>query len=191
METEELGMTGMHIFLTGAIQVGKSTAIRRFLEPHPSLTLGGFRTVSVSAAEGESDSVHIIPPVGGQARAENRVMRRWQAPQRGRQLFPEVFDTVGTALLRRDRSADLILMDEIGFAEDTAPDFHRAVLERLCGSTPVLGVVRERNGVLGEQVKGHPRVKLLTVTEDNRDEIPELLTRWFRETKSLSPWDTW
>jgi nucleoside-triphosphatase THEP1 len=55
----------------------------------------------------------------------------------------------------------------------------------------VLGVVRERNPVLGEQVKGHPRVKLLTVTEDNRDEIPELLTRWFRETKSLSPWDTW
>jgi hypothetical protein len=64
IEGLELGLTGMHIFLTGAIQVGKSTAIRRFLEPHPSLTLGGFRTVSVSAAEGESDSVHIIPPGG-------------------------------------------------------------------------------------------------------------------------------
>ena len=34
-----------HVFLTGDIQTGKSTILRRYLERHPDLRVGGLRTV--------------------------------------------------------------------------------------------------------------------------------------------------
>ncbi len=169
----------MHIFLTGEVQVGKSTIIRRWLESHPGLRVGGFRTVpSVIGANGE-DSVHIVPAAGDTALTEeNRIMfRQGEWPHRRREVFPQVFDRVGVALLKDDGEKDLLIMDEIGFTEDDAVLFQRAVLEKLEEDTPIFGVVRALPGVLADAVRAHPKSRILTVTRENRDEVLDKLLK--------------
>jgi nucleoside-triphosphatase THEP1 len=69
-------------------------------------------------------------------------------------------------------------MDEIGFAENEALNFHAAVMETLSGNVPVLGVLRGRPTVLGDKVRQRENVRIITVTEENRDEIPKELEQW-------------
>ena len=74
----------------------------------------------------------------------------------------------------------LWVMDECGRLERDALAFQRAVLEKLEGDTPVLGVVREGFPGWTKSIASHPNVELITVTEDNRDALPELIRAQLR-----------
>ena len=50
----------MHVFLTGEIQVGKSTLIRRTVRAFPGLRLGGFRSVTVADIPDAMGSVYLV-----------------------------------------------------------------------------------------------------------------------------------
>lgn len=167
----------LHTFLTGEVQVGKSTIIRRWLQAHPGLRVGGFWTVPGAVGEGGGDAVHIVPAGGNPVlTVENRIMFRWgDWPNRTREFFPHVFDSVGVSLLRDDGEKDILIMDEIGFTEDSAVLFQQAVLEKLEGDTPILGVVRALPGVLTDAVRAHPKSRIVTVTRENREEVLEQL----------------
>ena len=101
----------MHIFLTGPLQVGKSTVIEKTLTLLGQPILGGFRTVSretfLSQALAE---VYLIP--AGRPPIYDRLHLtgiRW-----GDGLFtafPEVFDLTGVELLL-DIQHSLMLMNE-------------------------------------------------------------------------------
>jgi len=166
-----------HIFLTGAIQVGKSTLIRRALGAFPGLTPGGFRTLTGPGEPGSFGGVYMVPaaqepPVFSE---KNLVgMRRGHG--RGSEGFPAAFDACGTEILQNAEQSPLILMDEIGKMEAEAFGFCRRVEALLDGDTPILGVVRLRDDTpLQRAVRRHPKVRLLTVTEENRDALlPEL-----------------
>lgn len=159
-----------NLFLTGEIQVGKSTILRRLLAARPHLSLGGFRTVAGPRAPDGGDSVHIIPAAGGTPLTmENRVIRRGSG--RAAEAFPAVFDQVGAPLLEDSRGCGLILMDEVGRLEDGAARFRRAVLACLDGDAPVWGVVRNLPGALTDAVRAHPRTRLVTVTAENRERV--------------------
>lgn len=169
----------MHIFLTGEVQVGKSTIIRRWLQAHPQLRVGGFRTVPGAKGKNGEDTVHIIPAAGNPAlTAENRIMfRQGRWPQRKLEFFPQVFDRVGVSLLREGGEKDILIMDEIGFTEDNAALFQQAVLEKLEGDMPILGVVRALPGVLADAVRAHPKSRIIAVTQENREEVLKRLLR--------------
>ena len=148
----------MHMFLTGDIQVGKSTLINRFLAAHPEMDVGGFRTIAGPKCEDGSDSVHIVPASKSvELNRENRILRRTGVPpEREIHVFTQVFNTVGISLLEQPADCQLILMDEIGVQENGARQFRKAVLWRLDGDIPVLGVVRSKEGVLTDAVRAHP-----------------------------------
>ena len=163
----------MHVFLTGEIRVGKSTLIRRWLEAHPGLRLGGFRTVWRKAKGAEDNSFHIIP-AGREVpltEANRTGLRRGVFPDREAADFPEVFDTLGVELLSNAEDCDLLIMDEIGVSEERAKLFQQAVLRCLDGDVPVLGVVKDKPGTLTDAVRRHPKTALLTVTPDDREEV--------------------
>ena len=160
-----------HIFLTGAVQCGKSTVVTRVLEAWNG-GVGGFRTgfgpdracperllYLWSAAE---------PPRYDQAHAVVRFFDGC-APE----AIPGRFDALGTACLAG--APALWVMDECGRLERDALAFQRAVLEKLEGDTPVLGVVREGFPGWTKAIVTHPNVELITVTEDKRDALPALL----------------
>ena len=160
-----------HIFLTGEIQSGKSTVMQKVLDGL-DVTVGGF--CSGSGAERYEPARWLY--LWDAARvpvydAEHRVARL--GPD-GRHAFPERFDALGCEALRcaRESRVDLILMDECGFLERDAKEFQAEVLRTLDGDIPVFGVVRLRSSGWTDAIRNHPKVTLITVTQENRDELP-------------------
>ena len=170
----------LHLFLTGEKQVGKSTIIRRFLNASflTPQSLGGYVTGVLTQPDGSS-SVHLITPGGSDPLNEtNCIMTRVQAiiEKRGTpEIYPDIFETRGVELLQSTEGKQLILMDELGFAERTALKFRQKVLETLDGDIPVLGVLKKKPYDFLDQVAQHPKVMVVNVTEENREVIAALM----------------
>ena len=89
----------MHVFLTGPVQIGKSTLIAAALEQLRPERLGGFRTVSAKPEADGSRPVYLHPAAAQDQLCEvyNRVgIRR---PALGIASFPDAFETAGLAAL--------------------------------------------------------------------------------------------
>ena len=163
-----------HVFLTGDIQVGKSTAIAKALTKL-NVEVGGFRTAGANYQEDGSSNVVIFKatekPEDGQIVAHRK--------QGNREAFPDVFDTYGPQFLKDTKI--LTIMDEIGFLESESVKFCSAIRETLNSDTHVLGVVRNKNTPFIDEIRNRGDVILITVTEDNRDEIPEKIVEIMRD----------
>ena len=166
-----------HIFLTGDIQVGKSTIIQKYIAAHPEYRVGGFRTVWKDERWNNRNTLYIVPAAGPDMLTDNnRIgLREGVFPDRIATDYPEVFNTAGVILLRHPENYDFILVDEIGIGENTADVFQKAVLSVLDGDTPVLGVVRDKPGVLTDAVREHPNVQTIVVTVENREDVLKAL----------------
>lgn len=169
----------MHIFLTGEIQVGKSTVIEKTLTLL-NVVPGGFRTY-FGADRGCPDKTLYMNSVAGPKLfgQENSVARfcEGQPPQ----VLMDKFNIYGAALIKSARAnSSLILMDECGSLERDAFLLQKEIMEALAGSTPVLGVVKLASSGWTDRIRNHPKVKLITVTEENRDDLPQLLSYFFK-----------
>ncbi len=159
-----------HIFLTGPKQVGKSTLIGKYLAQYPG-RVGGFRTRRTHAWLGDRWSVHLLSGDGsGTAGAENLLfICGCPSPD-----TPRRFDALGCTAL--EEPCDLILMDEVGPNEAQALEFQKAVFRALDGKTPILGVLQMAQSDFLSAIAAHPKVTVISITEENRDS-PELLDR--------------
>lgn len=163
-------MTGKHhIFLTGKKQVGKTTFLKKVLQSWNG-TLGGFFTVRTDLFLKDAYSVHLFPA---------EAMRTGLCPTGENLLFvcgkpgqdtAEKFDRLGCEALEAGKGATLYIMDELGPHEGQAQSFRRAVLQTLSGNTPVLGVLQEAESDFLDQIKEHPNVRVIRITEDNRED---------------------
>lgn len=160
----------MHIFLTGPVQAGKSTAIKKYLTARGPMRLGGFVTVSdFGDTDGQLAQVLLRPA----ADADGGYRVGLRLNDGGFEAYPAVFDEHGPAMFSGE--CDLILMDEVGIMERGAEQFSRAVLRTLDGSTPVLGVLKAKSSPLLDSIRSHPNVCIIEVSEANRDSIPVLI----------------
>ena len=169
-----------HLFLTGEIQVGKSTILNR-LAAQCFRAPGGFCTRWDTA---EHRTLHLLSyppclPCG----TDNLIARRQSLDQM--QVWPERFDLLGPQLLARP--GDGIVMDELGFLERDAMAFQAAVLAALDGARPVLGVIKPRAHPFLDQIRRHPRVRVELVTPENRDALLQTLLCEAREGRLWRP----
>ena len=173
----------MIVFLTGDRQIGKSTAIQRFLTAFPQLRLGGYFTRSAgmdvymlpaSAPRdvllSEDPSGEVFSAAGGFPVGKRRIGG-----------FPEAFDTKGAELLRNSGNADLIILDEIGWMEEKADIFSSEILRLVHSGKNILGVIRKGcSTALCRELHSLPSVTNLELNESNRDQMPETLAEYFR-----------
>ena len=157
-----------HLFLTGEKGVGKSTLIQKILGERCA---GGFYTVRTSTDKGIS--LHLITP-GEMPNEENFLTF---CPPGGDEDAARRFERLGCAAL--ERSGEITVMDELGPAEAAAQAFHAAVLRALDGQRRVLGVLQKGDYPFYRQVAEHPRVRLVEVREDNREELALILPTQF------------
>ena len=144
-----------HIFLTGDIQVGKSTLIRRVLAALSPLALGGFFTVS------EPDAPRS---------AENRVGLRIRGC--GGVGDAAAFNRAGCAALAGAEGTQLILMDEVGRMERDADAFTARIEALLDCEKPIFGVLRgAAHTPLAERIRSHSGTRLVVVTPENREKL--------------------
>ena len=162
-------------FLTGAVQTGKSTAIRRFLCANSAISAGGFLTVSIPTDTGFD--VFLVPP----AWTEKDLTPDALAGRRGGvyEKHPENFDGRGCALLAEKGPFHILLMDELGRMALDAHAFRAAVLAALGGSTPVLGVIKPEHNAFLDGVHAHPGVEIFSLTPENREEAPTAIAAWY------------
>jgi nucleoside-triphosphatase len=164
----------MNIFLTGEIQIGKSTVIKKTLAIL-AMNYGGFRTTFGADRANPSRCLYIheasAPP---EFDAEHVVVRfRENGPPVS---LPERFDALGAEYIAHARAhTPLIVMDECGSLERNAVHFQQEILSALDGGKPVLGVVKKDAVGWTDRIRNHPKVMLLTVNEDNRDALPEYI----------------
>ena len=152
-----------HLFLTGEKGVGKSTLIDYLLTGR---TPCGFRTRRVEGVLSRP-SVHLLTVPDTTPTADNLLFYCGACS-------PERFDTLGVAALE-NRGGDVLLMDELGPAESGAEKFTAAVLAALDGELPILGVLQQADTPFLRAVARHPRVRLVTVTPQNRDVLRAVL----------------
>jgi nucleoside-triphosphatase len=73
----------------------------------------------------------------------------------------------------------LFVIDEIGKMECFSPKFIDAVRRLFAGQRAVLATVASKGTGLIAEVKDYPAVKVFTLTERNRDDVIDQITRIF------------
>ena len=162
----------MHVFLTGAVGVGKSTAIKQAISML-GLPVGGFCS-GYGPDRGEPDRWLYLWYAGGEPVYEQSNAVAKIVDHRPN-VIPGRFDELGCAALQRAGSekVGLIVMDECGRLERQEQRFCEAVLDLLNGEVPVLGALGRGQDDWLDAIRNHPKVTVLTVTEENRDELPK------------------
>lgn len=167
------------IFLTGERNVGKTTAITRFVNKS-GLSPLGFNTVAGGSIEDSGvDYVYIIP-YGNELDSTVKPVAKRDINKHGVTKYPEIFDSVGVEILTDSRNADLIIMDELGFMESESKMFQDAVLSCLDLDVSVLGVIKPMAIEFLDAIRAHESVEVIEVTVENREEIFEILLNTFR-----------
>lgn len=159
-----------HIFLTGKIQVGKSTVIQKTLQLL-NVKHSGFRTYFGADRSNPNRCLYIsnasLPAIYDEA----SVVARF-TPVPPPEIFPERFDVLGSEYIKDAvKTADLIVMDELGNLENSALRFQNAVLDALDGDVPILGVIKLSASGWLDEIRSHPKVRMELVTEENRNKL--------------------
>ncbi|MBW9150735.1 nucleoside-triphosphatase [Clostridium estertheticum] len=168
----------MHIFLTGEIQIGKSTVIVKTLDLI-NKTPKGFQTY-FGLDRGCQNKLLYMNSV-----SEPKVFREENAVARFSDGYPpnaltEKFDTYGVELIRTARAeSNLILMDECGNLEQDAFVFQKEIIDALDDNVPILGVIKLVSRGWTDIIRNHLKVKLILVTRENRDGLPQILVNYF------------
>lgn len=155
------------IFLTGTIQIGKSTVVDKVIGAYPGM-LGGFRTWFGADRNMPNRFLYISDVyktrVREAVRFEDGVVK---------EIYLDSFNEFGTGLLHSPPEAGIIIMDELGRLEGRAEAFKAAVMKALGAETPILGVLRHDARGWLEDIRAHPDVRIIEVTQENRNGLPE------------------
>ncbi len=166
-----------NLLLTGSPGCGKTTVIRRLVEQLADRRIAGFYSQEIRLngqrvgfeVRGLKGGSGILAHVGFQSR--HRVGRY------GVDL--EAFEQIVRDELVQGRgNVDVYIIDEIGKMESFSPVFVQAVSEALDSPVPVVATIAAKGGGFIGQAKARPDVETITVTAENRDDLPaELASR--------------
>ena len=142
--------------------MGKSTLVRAAIE---GKRVGGFFTKRVEGLL-ERPSVHLLRAgTADVPSAENLLFCC------GGSADIQRFEQLGCGALVEAGDCDVLVMDELGPHEARAAAFQQAVLRALDGAVPIIGVLQQAESAFLRQIAAHPNVRVITVTEENRDEL--------------------
>lgn len=168
--------------LTGPPGVGKTTALRRVCSDVRDWPLRGFWTEEVRAA-GARQGFRLVTFDG-----EQRIIAhvgRPGAPRVGKYgVDVPAIDAVTQRVLVPDPTVRLFVVDEIGKMECLSQAFVDAVRTLLAEGQPLLATVALRGEGLIEEVKRDSRARLMHLTRDNRDRLPDEIARMLRATSA-------
>jgi nucleoside-triphosphatase len=169
------------LLLTGRPGSGKTTALRQVVAALGE-GAGGFYTQEVRArakdarVAGQRTGFELITLDGERTllatKDRDAVLAR-PAPFGRYRVDLEAIEAVGVpALLGALERGQVVVVDEIGPMEILSPRFREAIFRILDSEAAVVGTIVQRSQPFADRVKAHPRVRVRTITMENRDELP-------------------
>jgi nucleoside-triphosphatase len=162
-----------HLFITGRPGVGKSTVIRKVADRLGKQAEGfyteelrvrgkrqGFKVSDLSGREGVLAHVRIkAGPRVGKYGVDVKAFEKVALP----------------AMERAIRQGKIMVVDEIGKMELYSKEFRQKLIEALEGAGRILGVIRQKHDPFTDRIKKMKDVQIITVSEKNRDQLPDLI----------------
>lgn len=144
-----------HIFFTGDLQVGKSTALKNYLKNFKESEIVKFTTTTRKDSD-NSKTVFLNGIEVGRLKNHKVVF-----------AYPEIFNTVGVKALEIKPETKIIAVDEIGLLEKDADKFCDEILHLLDQTEiQVAGVLRKSADTpLAEKIRNHKNVELIEITK--------------------------
>ena len=164
------------LLLTGRPGVGKTTVLQQVVAALGDRA-GGFYTREIRSPAGGRRTGFELVTLSGEtallATVERKAPLARPRPFGRYQVDLDAVDSVGVpALLDALARGQVVVVDEIGPMEILSPRFQEAILVLLEGDAPIVGTIVQRPQAFADRVKAHPRVRVWTVTPQNRDELP-------------------
>lgn len=157
-----------NLFLTGDIQVGKSTIVKKALEKI-NTSIGGFITKRV--VNGTVTS-HIARSL--YENSEEYIIAKIDSSDWSKNIYEETFDQKLLSVLNNSLiDRELIVLDELGIMERNIKNFTSKINEILDSNTSVFGVLKDADCEFLNNIRDREDVSIIRITEDNRDKILE------------------
>ena len=132
-----------NLILYGPIGCGKSTMIKEALG-EDAILAGGYVTLR-AYYEDQLAGFDLAPTTVLCSRQEMRRIKRFLEFGDSRIQRPEVFEGLGTALLKEAQKQDFAVADEFGGLELLVPSFREELQNLLCSPVPCIGVFKTRD----------------------------------------------
>lgn len=156
-----------NIFLTGPVGVGKSTILYNALK-ELDVSLGGYITQRVY----QKDYMKFI--VKSLYDMEQYTIIEIDTNRNLKRVFTEVFENGLIHILDKSIDhSDLIVLDELGIAENDIEIFTTKVFQLLDSKKIVFGVLKDSDCEFLNQIRNRDDVIIIRITEENRDHILE------------------
>ena len=159
-----------HILIVGRNGVGKSTLIRALLEAIPLPVSGVITQKEPPQADG---SCPVYIHTYGMPRRYCEENRIGLCREGSSIAFPEAFDRFAQTM--SFPKSGVIVFDELGFLESSAPRFTDAVLRTLDDAQFVIAAVRDKQTPFLDAVRTHPRADVFRIDPENRDSLQKSL----------------
>jgi len=169
-----------HVFLTGPPRIGKTTIILKVIGRLrlKGVKIGGMISREI-LEEGRRVGFKIIDLKANREGILAHVKQK-SGPQVGKyRVCLKDLDEIGArAILEACREASLIVIDEVAPMELYSREFKKAVSEALDSGKIVLGTIHYRaRTAFTNSIRGRGDIDLIEVTYENRDRLPERITR--------------
>ena len=155
-----------NLFLTGEVGVGKSTILENALEGI-GLTIGGYITEKIDEGFYRRFVVKSLYD-----EAEEYTIIKGDIRDKSKEIYVESFEVGLVSILDKSfKNCDIIVMDELGCAEDEISTFTSKVFQILDSSKLVLGVLKEADCNFLNDIRSRGDVKVISIDIENRDHV--------------------
>ncbi len=158
------------ILLTGPPRIGKTTAIKKIAEIiKEKNSIKGFYTEEIRE-KGKRVGFKIVGFHGEEdVFAHVSIRSKYKVGKYGVDI--SVLDRMVDSMYPLSKE-DIVIIDEIGKMECFSERFRKAVLSVLKEKNPFIGTIALKGNAFIEKIKKLPGIKIIHVTEENRDKLP-------------------
>lgn len=155
-----------NLFLTGDIKVGKTTILKHILKK-VDVSIGGYIT-----DRSYQDNTRKFTALSLYDNVSAFNIAKVDRDTFDKKIYLDTFKIHLVSLIEKSmKYRDMVVLDELGFMEDSISPFKKQIFSLLDSSTPVFGIIKKYDCDFLNSIRNRDDVIVVEITESNRDNI--------------------